>query len=1242
MFSVKKLFSLILALSMLLTTIPAVFAVESEVPGEELTVDSVSIEPAADEAAPEEPAGLISAPASAEEVDDDSEALARHARAEARAEALRADVEDRSGLTPSAGQFTTMATNCSVTVRVTFPQAATDSGRVRISLHVPDVMDENGFVSQPSYIYTSQWVTVSKGATYASATFTVPAGSYFASVYAQSPNFGICMNTYHYFNADGSVATNAYTAQPTAISGTRTISVTAPKAPRTISGTVQFSSPLTEDTWFEFYMGTTARWGSSYIYPTFFAAQGATSLSFSIPVSANSYYMELYNHSNGRYGYYDTNGQLSNNWSSRAYVSVVDESVSGLVIDGDCLLGEVDEEEGEVSVWHAANVTINLPETLTLDISAPEGFSGYYEGQISLYVQETYEIVCNQHFWFDGSSTTAALTLPADLADGSYALRVYLYNGSGVITDSTRFWTESGWVTSLSDAQPIDFSVGELSITLPAAKSATVTVNAPEGFSGYYDGYIYLYEDTETGFATVASQYFEFEGSGCDVTLYLPAESESDTYKMAVYLWSGPGCPTDTTYYYAEAGWATSYSSGDYVDFSSGAVSITLPRAKVISGKLVASDGSAVSVPSGAGFTMYSSSGSYANCSSTMSEDGTFTITVSDTLTGDYYLYCSAYSGGGNNVVAGTYYYKSDATSSVYEYDSSDSSYFINLDNGDVTDLVIYVDTGYVLTGTVELGEGATLTNPDSKTLGWVYVSLASETRRTSFSVRLRSDNSDWSYSVAVPKAAATYTLSAYLSPNSSAVTNIYLGDMDYGTVDVTGDGALPSISLTPGRATISADITTPLSGYYTNGRLYVVTSNGTYSRDFYMDNNVSSTTVSVTVAPDDNAETYQLYYYLGNPEGLIRYRDVYVNADGSCTTDSTAASSYSFDTTEHAFTLAEQPPYLMGKIYLPDELDDDDFYVRLYDRFSGGAYFRVHSSTIEEDPDGRKYVPYKKYSSGDYSGSSFYAYYYLSDYTGTALYNKSDYYSRAYLGEDGTFTFDGNSDYHYFTVPDSGCAELDFTLLSWNDGTEDALLQSAHGLTAFEEQTFTFSYPGATYLEVTFDGRTDIDLYINDSYYNAYSLRSYTQTIYLGDTDGVMTVTVPAYTASSATFGFAITSIVPYYPDEAAQTPSVAAVYSAGGSAEADVMASLAAGETVYVSLVGPVDLTGIIGVAVYNSNGRMIDMIWEGLTFENGVVSLPLNFDNAESGVTLSIVVLDAVSWAPLAADTTFSTEG
>ena len=90
-------------------------------------------------------------------------------------------------------------------------------------------------------------------------------------------------------------------------------------------------------------------------------------------------------------------------------------------------------------------------------------------------------------------------------------------------------------------------------------------------------------------------------------------------------------------------------------------------------------------------------------------------------------------------------------------------------------------------------------------------------------------------------------------------------------------------------------------------------------------------------------------------------------------------------------------------------------------------------------------------------------------------------------------------------------------------------------------------------------------------------------------------------------------------------------AVHAARGTESADVMAALAAGETVHVTAAAPAEAAGMLVAAVYGTGNRLLDTAVGSVAFEEGVERLELTLAPHAEAAVLKVLLLEEDSWAP-----------
>lgn len=186
-----------------------------------------------------------------------------------------------------------------------------------------------------------------------------------------------------------------------------------------------------------------------------------------------------------------------------------------------------------------------------------------------------------------------------------------------------------------------------------------------------------------------------------------------------------------------------------------------------------------------------------------------------------------------------------------------------------------------------------------------------------------------------------------------------------------------------------------------------------------------------------------------------------------------------------------------------------------------------------------------------------------------------------------------------------------------------DYVLQSEHNISAFSQPvTYIYTCPGASALNVTFSPRTDVSLTVDDQTYDSLA----GQTIRVeGDT---LTVTIDASYYSSIKFGFAIEQVAPEWDETSpAYGPAFSAVYTASGSEETAILADVKDGKPVQVTLIGsPSEISANLLGAIYDENGKILDIVQVPVDFNSGNYIARLNFnENCHEAAILKLFLIN-----------------
>lgn len=771
----------------------------------------------------------------------------------------------------------------------------------------------------------------------------------------------------------------------------------------------------------------------------------------------------------------------------------------------------------------------------------------------------------------------------------------------------------------------------DLEVNIPLSQGVFLsgTLSLADGLSaGTYSGSIRVEPVNAVNGENTYYDYFTFTGDSYDYRISLPEDAAGQNYYISVYLSEGDGVLCYKDYYYVSDGVTTTDRSSATpitMDMSGAVLNLTIPKAKTISGSLVANDGGSVTWDPETDLWLYLESDTYSDSFRTkLDAQGNWSAAVDDELTGSFKLRFYVSGNKTTNVISRTYYYKEGGLSA-----SKDEATSVTIGSGDLSGLQFYVETGWRLSGAIGLPEGGYISG------GTVSVSISVRTADNSYTGYSGSGTvgaSGGSYSVLVPKQNAEYIiqLNSLYSLPSGMNSNLYWGDdLTLGPVSVTGDADDLDFTLVKAGALITGTVYRPEDVTdYLYMYLYAAIKHDSYTKSYHaaisLNTNEDSAGFSIAIPAEEAAGEYQLYYNISSGNGVLRNRNVYLCQDGSLTTDSSLAGTFSLsNSVNHAFTPLTVQPFATGRVYCPEELTESATITVDYVPASGISTLNYSDTAVDvtvgpgigqQDKDGRWYSTYTLSGLGE--GNSYKLNYY--SYLDSEIIDTNWHY----LKKDGSVV--GYAEADVFTAPYNGAINVvNFTPILWDEGSEDYVLQSAHGISGTAGPiTYTYTYPGAGSLQVTFSDRTDISLTVNGRSYDAYSLAGNTVEI-SGDQ---LTVVMPELTGSSSRrFGFAVEKVEPV--GTAAVETGAAAVYTASGSAKGVVLADVKAGEPLYVSLVGGTDgqANSLLG-AVYDENGVMLGVAVVDVSFAGGSCTARLRFNEQfDQAVTLKLFLLD-----------------
>lgn len=761
---------------------------------------------------------------------------------------------------------------------------------------------------------------------------------------------------------------------------------------------------------------------------------------------------------------------------------------------------------------------------------------------------------------------------------------------------------------------------------------ASGTISLADGLSGGdYSGTIMLEPMTD---GEAFSTRFNFTGTSCSYEISSYKEV-TGTYYLSFTVQSGSGVICNWPYYYVAGDTATTDRSQATPITLNGtgtlSINLTIPKAWVISGRFVSASGGAVVWNSAVGpwLSIAFSDGRSKNCRLTVDGDGTWSTTLDPQFTGQATLSSHLTSEYSTNILTNyTYYYNNTSTSAVTN--EADASTVTLLGSEDITGLDLYVDTGWLLSGQIHLPEGGYITH------GTVDVRVGIKNADGSYTDywgngTVGPDGGSWS--AAVPKQAAEYQVTLNEVSSPGVPSNIYWGEeQTLSTGPINGDTDELDFTLVKAGAVITGTAYRPegvegslnlnlcalvkRSDYYT----------WSYNTNASIDYNSDSGNFSIAIPTSETATEYQLYYNIFNSvSGIVTGENIYLCSDGSLTAESNQAGTFSLaNPPAHEFTLLTAKPFVSGKIYCPEGLEQTTTFVVYPQRASeittlefpqGAVEVMVGPGNGQQDEEGHWFSTYSLNDPSFTVGTHYHLVCYSNDSNTPA--DTSSYY----VNQDGTLTKDIDKATVY-TISDTSVNTVNFTPFLWNEGSDTYMLQSEHGISSLPQNAvYTYTCPGADSLKVTFSDRTDMDLTVNDNKY-AYSSLAGQTLVVAGDT---LRVELAAFTYSVNKFGFAVEEVTPDYGSSTPQT-GAAAVYTPSGSSENAILSDVNAGQSVRVTLVGqPAGEQHELLGALYDEKGILLDFVQVPVTFTESGCTTSLSFEEYGGAVTLKIFLVD-----------------
>jgi|GEM_PF-3223789 len=854
---------------------------------------------------------------------------------------------------------------------------------------------------------------------------------------------------------------------------------------------------------------------------------------------------------------------------------------------------------------------------------------------------------------------TGTVTLSGFKApEGGLALRVYSTSNSSI----QKYYVIPAGKSSVSFSIP-SFASGEQTIyvgfesrdkTLPSSIRTSVTADESGNASGAavtvskavaISGTISL-PDGVTDAGASMQVYGSLSGSSCYSYVSI-REGGGSTANYTLYAPDG----TAFTSFYLDVRGTTSdyiddgnlYLDGDWkpcdtrtpvtVSGSKSHVDFTLKKAILVTGTFAAEDGSAVKLDAEDSLYMYfatEKNGSYTSSRMKVSEDGSWSVKTPSGMTGDLYLRAYINESPNTNVLSGYYYY-SAGSEALRGYNAYENAEPVTVTASGASGVRIVVATGCRISGNVKLPEGGYV-NVNQGYNPSFSVSAVRSDNTESFSGRFSpvSGETSFPYSILVPKEAETYTIRFYGSSWNAnyGTTNIVFsasvtadGEVSVSSGDVTG----PDLTLPLSKAAITGTVTRPAGvTSYISGTVYVTTFNDAadtetnrYSTSFNISSGVSSTTYSINIPDTDPGTAYSVHYYTYT-DGLSRYG--YVTEDGLSTkSDDEASFPFASGSHNHSFTLLEVPVIVSGRVYFPADMTET-FRVNIYAYNSTNLY--IDPASCATAANGLKYAEYKIGNSYGNSNFNYYMSFSVTDESGT-LYSGRTFY----IDSDGGLTFN-YSEAQYFSYKGDPMQQ-DITLIRWDEGSDDFLIQSEHGVKNDGDDiiyTYTYTYPGeCTSLTLHTSPLGDASYYVTVK----GSGTSYSNYLYPGQnvtvSGNTFTITYKlTNTYGSYKYGFAVDSITPNTPTET--NVDLASVSVGGGSGDSALLDAVKSGEALKSIVVGPEGTTAEVFAGVYDADGKMLDVTLVTADLKPEGVSMNIRFDGEMSdAASLRLFIAD-----------------
>ena len=871
-------------------------------------------------------------------------------------------------------------------------------------------------------------------------------------------------------------------------------------------------------------------------------------------------------------------------------------------------------------------IAMKTPGVISGVVTLPQGVSAPQQGlAISFRLKNSY------------ATPIAYAVIPAGQNSAAFSFPHFMVGSFPCYVETTQ-----GMTPCMQGKGVIQASGGSASgVTIQLKKMAAIsgTISLPAGVDS---AGVFLIISASSDYDWFDSYRTIREGAGASTayTLYVPDGTELD--ELCLYVQSTTNPAVAKSALYVNSDWTVGDESGDItVNGNHSGLDFTLKPAVVLSGTIVDEDGGALTVDTDQTYWLYYSNADTGDENSvpvSLDAQGNWSAGIPADQAGNLILYLYVSRSGNTNIISEEYYY----TTGTKAVTDSDSASALTVSSSGASGIRIPVRTGCFIKGQVKLPEGAVV-SLDYSSIG-LNVSAKPTGGGSTYwgSCDLVNGMKTLDYSILVPKQAATYQIT-------------YIGttwDSDYGstnvlfneritaeqTVTVNGkDATGPEFTLSLAKAVIRGTVTRPAG---VGDDIYVSITVTTEKQRSYtvsvsLDYDSSAESYLLSVSSTDDSAWYTVEYEIDYSEAGGLAEQGYLTSSG-VSAQSADAARFSFsDSTTHDFTLLTVPPFAQGKIYVPAAVTDPfELYIdaNSFDSSnSESAYFEVDPSSLPSDSTGR-YLDYRLYAetmeAGETYSLSVQVYY---DENGSLDTN------RFYVDTTGSLTRDYDQCQSY--TCGGSVNTQDFTLLTWNDGAEDNIIQSEHGFIVEgypdDPLTWSYTYPGeCESLTIKFSTRTDQNITI--------STDDYSCDYYPGGGNEI-TVSGSAFTLrmdlydswGDRYYGFGVESVTPN--DGATPRDGYAGVTTEKGSGDQAVLEQVRENNSLTALVFS--DQSGTAAAALYDADGKYLGISTRSIQPSPAGQRVDFDFSDTKNAEQVRLFLCDE-DWKPLSESLSFGT--